>query len=112
MRISMIKVDRMKGFHYEKFSNYAEITDYLTNSGLDVHELGLSSGGHMIYGLSIGDLSKPMLLVDGTIHGGHEWRCTHWVTEFGKRLLNPIKDTNYQAIENLKLDYCIMLFPA
>lgn len=108
---NMNNLHKFKGFEYEKLTNYQEITNHLLDTNCDVHELGLSSNGDMVYGLSVGDLSKPMIFVDGTMHGSHEWRCTHWVKEFIERIKTPVMDANKPIIEELKSKFCFMAVP-
>lgn len=104
-------MSKFKGFKYIKLSNYLEITDYILDTECQVHELGLSSSGDMVYGLSVGDLSKPMIFIDGTMHGAHEWRCTHWVKEFIERIDQPLLDDNKPIIEEFKTKFCFMVIP-
>lgn len=104
-------MSKFKGFDYIKLSNYQEITDYLLDTDCQVHELGLSSNDDMIYGLSVGDLTKPMIFIDGTMHGAHEWRCTHWVKEFIERIDKPLLDDNKAIIDELKTKFCFMAIP-
>lgn len=101
----------LKGFNYDKFTTYEEVRNFILNTELDVHELGLSSSNQMIYGLSVGDLSKPMILIDGVMHGAHEWRNLHWVKEFAERFDNPPDDRNKIFFEELKREYCLMVVP-
>lgn len=108
---NMIKLNRIKGLDYTKLLTYQEISDYLLDTNCQTHELGLSSNGDMVYGLSVGDLTKPMIFIDGTMHGGHEWRCTHWVKEFIERINNPLNDVNKQLIKEIKTRFCIMVIP-
>lgn len=107
----MLKLNKFKGFDYEQLNSYSEIEDYLLDTECDVHELGLSSGGDMVYGLSVGDLSRPMIFIDGAIHGAHEWRTTHWVKEFIERIKNPLDNPNRQIINEMKANLCFMVVP-
>lgn len=101
----------MVGFEYERRDTYQELTDFLLDTSLETHELGLSSNDEMIYALSVGDLTKPMYLVDGGLHGAHEWRTVHWVKEFAERFNNPENDSNKPIIEEIKKDFCLMVVP-
>lgn len=107
----MNRFQKFKGFDYEKLTDYESISEYLLDTDCDVHELGASSNGDMVYGLSVGDLSKPMIFVDGTMHGGHEWRCMHWVKEFIERINKPVMDANKPIIDELKNEVCFMVIP-
>lgn len=107
----MIKFAKFDGFEYTKKANYAELTAYLLDTDCQTHELGLASNGEMIYGLSIGDLTKPMILIDGGMHGAHEWRCTHWVKEFMERIAIPLSDENKPLIQKMKAEFCFFAIP-
>ncbi len=107
----MIKFKPLEGFDFQRFDTYEQITDYLLDTNCDTHELGLSSGGDMIYGLSIGDLSKPMIPIDGVMHGAHEWRCMHWVKEFMEIIADPPDDENKPIIEKMKSRFCFFAVP-
>lgn len=107
----MRKFKKMEGFDYAKLFDYQQITNFLLDTNCDVHELGESSNGDMIYGLSVGDLSKPMILIDGTMHGSHEWRTAHWAKEFIERMAKPLNDKNKLIINELKNHVCIMVIP-
>lgn len=107
----MRKFAPLKGFDFQQFATYQEITDFLLDTKCDTHEIGLSSGGDMIYGLSIGDLNKPMIVLDGVMHGAHEWRCMHWVKEFMEIIANPPNDENKPLIERLKARFCFFAVP-
>jgi len=107
----MIRFNRLKGFDYTKYTTYADIETFILNTNCQTHELGLSGGGNMIYGLSVGDLSKPMILIDGGMHGAHEWRCTHWVKEFIERINNPVDDVNKPLIKKIKSKFCFFVVP-
>jgi hypothetical protein len=89
----MIKIPFiMPGYTYTKSVSYAAFAASLPPVGCTLHDLGVCSDGvNHVYGLSLGTLdgSKPIIYIEGTIHGAHEWRCAHWVKKFMERLASP-----------------------
>jgi len=106
----MKKFDRIKGFDYVKCANYQELTTLILDTDCNTHELGLSSDGEMVYGLSVGDLSKPMIFIDGVMHGHHEWRSAHWVKHYMDLLMHPT-DNKKILIEKMKANFCFYAIP-
>jgi len=48
-------------------------------------------GGYPLYVLSIGDPAKPAIMLEAELHGRHEWKGTHLLLDYLRRLpeLNP-----------------------
>src|SRR5690625_148564 len=107
----MIKFEGLPGSDFTKLGNYQEITDFLMDTKCDIHELGPSSNDDEVYGLSVGDTSKPMILVDGTMHGGHEWTCTHWVKAFIEMIADPPNNYWKPFIEKMRAEFCFFAIP-
>lgn len=85
----MIQIPAVPGFAYSKLSTYDELVSTFSVSGCTVHDLGPSSDpSKRVYGISYGDLSKPVVFIVGSIHGAHEWRGAHWVTKFMDLIAN------------------------
>ena len=93
----MINFFDIEGFNYEKTA-YSDFVESLNAIGCPVHNLGESSlAGANLYGLSIGNLDnkKPIIYIEGQIHGLHEWRTAHWVRSFFDLLVNIPENKPY-----------------
>lgn len=113
----MLHIKNLPSFLYKKATSFSEISEQiiaLESIGWTVDNLGLSSDGvNPIYGVHYGDLNnKPTIYVDGTIHGAHEWRCTHWVIQFAKVLANPnVFPEHKEWINKLKNKFSFYFIP-
>lgn len=107
----MKQFTKFKGFDFEKLETYEELEGFILDTSCEVHELGRDLNNYKIYGLSVGDLSKPMIFIDGAIHGWHEWRTVHWTKGFIERMNNPQNDGNLHLIEKMKSKFCFMVIP-
>lgn len=76
--------------------------------------LGQSVQGRDVYGFSLGDPSKPVMWIEGNIHGLHEWRTCYWVAQFMRYISNPdgLPDSSAQWIEYLKGKYSFYFIPS
>ncbi|GAB6423426.1 hypothetical protein bcgnr5372_28230 [Bacillus luti] len=56
--------------------------------GAELVDLGVCSDGvNHIYCWKIGEfVRKPVIYIEGSIHGAHEWRCGYWVKKFAQYL--------------------------
>jgi hypothetical protein len=103
------------GFTFEK-KPYADlVTDFLAIPGWTAELLGLSTDGHEIYGFTYGDTAnRPVMHVQGNVHGLHEWRTCYWVSKFMEYLHNPagLASDTAAAIEDLKTRYSFSFIPA
>lgn len=106
----MILLQILEGKTYDKFNTIQELNDFITDTTCDVHDLGQASDGNTIYGLSVGNLNKPMIYFDAQIHGLHEWGTTHWMKQFIEIINNP-PNSVAEKIEKLKSDFCIFVIP-
>lgn len=77
----------ISGFDYTKLP-YADLIATLLPTKWTRYDLGVCSDGiNHVYGISLGELTaKPMIFIEGSIHGGHEWRCAYWVCKFAEML--------------------------
>lgn len=118
----MIHIPRYVGKEFivpEPFSNYAveSFEDYMSQllavEGYVRHDLLDSFGGNPIYGFSIGDITKPMILIDGCIHKSHEWRTSYWIMHFMEAVAKPHLHypTMMKKINELKSKYCFYFIP-
>lgn len=81
-------------------------------SGFTKHTLLSSAGGSPIYGYSIGDPSKPCIVIDGSIHNPHEWKSAYGVKEFMRVISHPYLYTGEQnLITYLKDKYRFFFIP-
>lgn len=79
-------------YSFEKAETFAAYEQTLPPNGCTLHDLGESSDPNKkVYGVSYGNLdgSKPVLYLEGVIHGDHEWRGAHYLYEFMKIIANP-----------------------
>lgn len=110
----MRKFDIIPGFEYTK-TDYADYVTSLSGTGCTVTNLGASSDSdYDIYSLSLGTLNnkKPIVYIQGQIHGGHEWRTAFWVRKFMELLANPPNTTYGDILKKLRYYfdfYCIPL---
>lgn len=111
----MITPTAIPGFTFTK-KPYADlVADFLAIPGWTAELLGLSTDGHEIYGFTYGDTaSKPVMHVEGNVHGLHEWRTCYWVSEFMRLLHDPsgLAADTAAAIEDLKTRYSFSFIPA
>lgn len=110
----MIRSVKMDGFNFNH-QTYAEFIQDYPLAGWQMDDLGQSSDeSKKLYGFRLGDVkNKPVIYIQGTIHGSHEWFCAHWVKEFAKRLVNPSGENDYvqRVIEKLKADFGFYIIP-
>lgn len=79
----------LSGFTYTK-ETYANYIDDHAATGCTVDDLGLCSDGvNHIYGLSYGDVGKPVIMITGGIHGAHEWHNAYILRKFMEYLVTP-----------------------
>lgn len=72
----------------------------------------LSVEGRPVYGFSLGDTSnKKTMYFQAQIHGGHEWRTTHWIRKFMEILVNPSDFPYPYTISYLKSKYNFYFIP-
>lgn len=95
----------IKGFEFTK-EPYADFVSTLPTytKGAVLHDLGVSSDPTKnIYAYSLGDLKKkPVIFIQGALHGAHEWRGAYIVREFFKMLCDPnLHPHGYKVTEML-----------
>lgn len=92
----MIKIPKFKGkdffigvdrYDHETYDEYIDQVKAI--QGYTEHRLQDSYNGLPIYGFSIGDTSKPMIIIDGAIHNAHEWRSAYWIMHLMEIIANP-----------------------
>lgn len=110
----MITATPIPGFTFDKLAYPDLVARFLAIPGWTAEHLGLSTGGHDMYAFTYGDLSKPVIHVEGNIHGLHEWRTCYWVSEFMRYLHDPsgLAPDTAAAIEDLKSRYSFSFIPA
>lgn len=111
----MITPTAIPGFTYTKQSYATLLAGMLDIPGWTPEYLGESTGGHDMYGFSYGDTeTKPVMFVEGNIHGLHEWRTCYWVSGFMQHLHDPstLATDTEAAIEDLKARYSFYFIPA
>lgn len=109
----MINISPIPGFSYTQIP-YADFAATLPPAGCTLHDLGVcSDNSNHIYGLSVGALdgSKPIIFIEGSIHGAHEWRCAHWVRKFAELIANPGDIPQAGFIHKLKSKYSFYFVP-
>lgn len=75
-------------FDYEHAGTYANYLSILDSTGLIKEEIGTCSDGvKKIYGIPLGDFSKPTIIIVANQHGS-EWETAHYSIEFLRRLKN------------------------
>lgn len=103
------------GFTFEKLPYPDLVESILAIPGWVPELLGLSTDGHEIYGFTYGDTAtKPVMHVEGNVHGFHEWRTCHWVSQFMRYLHDPtgLATDTISAIEELKTRYSFSFIPS
>lgn len=99
----------INGFDFTKAATYDDLVNDVLRDvppGWTEHELGEASDGNVLYGYSFGSLSnQPTMFIQGTIHGGHEWRCAHWVARFR----NVISESPY--LHNIRNRFSFFILP-
>ena len=108
----MIKFTPLNMGTFTKKNNYQEVVSMISQAGFDLINLGESSvPEYNIYGISVGDTTKkPVIYLQGQIHGAHEWRATHFILEFMKILKNP-PASHATYIEQIKKDFSFYAIP-
>lgn len=109
----MLKIPFLPGFSFAKAPTYADFVSTLPPEGCTLHNLGASSDPTKdVYGLSIGDINnKPVIYIEGSIHGAHEWRCAHWIHEFMSIIANPGNIPQEGLINELKTRFSFFAIP-
>lgn len=108
----MIKIPQLKGFNYTKYPTYKEFSDTLNIEGWERYDLGVCSDGvNHVYGFSYGDLSKPTIYIQGTIHGKHEWRCGHWLKRFMEIINSPNGLPQAEMIYKIRTRFSFYIIP-
>lgn len=103
----------LKGQSYTKYTDYSQFETDLDNlpTSIEKHEIGTSSDGRTIYGLSIGDYTnKPVIFVTGTVHGQHEWDGAHYTQQFMSLLANPPSNLK-RTVTKLKNKFAFYTIP-
>ena len=116
---TMIKIPKFKGkdffigedrYDHETYDEY--IAQVQSIQGYTEHRLQDSYGGLPIYGFSIGDTSKPMIIIDGAIHNAHEWRSSYWIMHLMEIIANPALSPEYgQLLTKLITRYQFYFVP-
>lgn len=110
----MKKYPIIPGFEYEKQPYDEYIADTINLVGLDgweVEDLGVCSDGeNHVYGLSLGDPSKPTIFFNQT-HGLSEWRTFYWLRGFAKYLVNPTKPIHKPMMAELRRKFHFYIIP-
>lgn len=108
----MIKIPEIEGFDFTKAPSYQNFMDSLVFDNWEEVYLGLSSDHQEIYGFTLGDVeNKPVLYIQGGIHGGHEWRCAHWIKRFMEILEDPSQYQLPSMINKLKSKFAFFIIP-
>lgn len=108
----MRKFIAFDGQNFQKAGSYTELEATLPTEGWQTHDLGVCSDGvNHVYGFSLGSLSQPMIFMEGTIHGGHEWRCAHWLKMFMEIMSNPENYPQAEVIYKIRSKFCIYVIP-
>ena len=93
---------------------YQEFANTLPPQNVELHDLGVSSDGvNHVYGLSVGKLdgTKPVIYIQGGIHGLHEWRCAYYCTQFIEMIGNPEQHAQKQLIIDLRNKFDFYVIP-
>lgn len=109
-----IKLPNIPGIHYEKLSYKDFIDSYeeLVFKGWTKLNLGRCSDGiNDIVGLSLGNLDKPTIFIQGGIHGLNEWRSCYWVKQFAKELVDPTNSLTVTYFSELKSKFHFFVIP-
>lgn len=108
----MMRIIPIEGFDFNHLGSYPPLIDLLKSvEGFTQHRLKDSYGGHEVWGFSLGELSKPTIMLDAQIHSNHEWNTAHWMYAFMQLLDNP-NGTPYKAIiDSLKAKYSFYIIP-
>ena len=115
----MIKIPKFEGkdffidvdrYDHETYDEY--ITQVKAIQGYTEHRLKDSYNGLPIYGFSIGDTSKPMIIIDGAIHNAHEWRSAYWIMHLMEIIANPaLSPSHSQLLTKLITRYQFYFVP-
>lgn len=108
----MISFPPVEGFDFTK-GTYDEFVGTLPPPGWTLHDLGESTyTGRNVYGISYGDLvNKPVIYIEGAIHGNHEWRTAHWVKGFAELLTSNSAIPSRTLIRELLSKFSFYLIP-
>lgn len=103
----------LEGFEYTK-GTYAELVTRFTTIPKWTHQvLGESFDGHDIHGFSLGSTAaKPVIYVQGQLHGLHEWRSAYWVSQFMKLLAGEVTSPAHEnLLDDLRARYSFYFVP-
>lgn len=95
----MIRSQPLSGFSYAKAADYATFAATLPPTGVTREQIGTDAADHPIYGMYVGSLTaKPVIYVQGGIHGAHEWRSPHWIRQFASYIATPPARVRQQVV--------------
>lgn len=109
----MIAPVEIPGFSFTKQSYADLVTRFRSISGYTEETLGTSFLGSSIYGYMLnGGTGKPLIFIQGNIHGSHEWRTCYWVSEFMKLISNPSLSPDPATFQRLKDNFAFYFLPS
>lgn len=111
--ISLTRYDTIDTGNINTKTDYeALITQASSIDGYTRHNLRDSAGGRPSYGFSYGDMSKPCIIIDGSIHNAHEWKSAHGAVEIMRVIADPsLYPSAQDKINGLKNKYCFYFIP-
>lgn len=110
-----IKYNTIKGRNFEKlpYDDFIASFDSLLSLGWVKEDLGVCSDGiNHVFGLSLGDVSKPTIFIDGGIHGYNEWRSCYWVRDFAEEIVQPTDAIHSSLMSQLRAKFHFYIIPS
>lgn len=104
-------------FSYSKFTTYLQYESALAALKADYPDLidyytdrTSAVGNYALYWMTLGDVSKPAIFLEGTLHGRHEWHSAHIILEYIRKMCDPA-DNQHTFATDLLQRYCIVAVP-
>lgn len=108
----MKRIPPFPSFTFTKLP-YSEFIQTFEGNGYTKEDLGVCSDGvNHVYGLHYKNKNKPYIMIDGGIHGDHEWRTGYWVRNFFQEMMNPNSTNPHRKIlADLKANFSFFVIP-
>lgn len=110
----MKKIIQIAGESFSKLPYDDLILSYgsLVSLGWNLVDCGLCSDEvHHIYALTLGDMSKPTIFIEGGIHGLDEWPNDYWVRDFAKEIVAPSSAAHTMGFSALLSRFSFVILP-
>lgn len=107
----MIWFKPFEGFPYTELPVADALAHVQATPGYAVENLGVSSdGANPVIGLRRENPGKPYIVIDGGIHGNHEWTTVYWTREFARLVANP-EGSQYRLLTFLRDNFSWYFIP-